>query len=112
MEDVNEYYGDKDAQWWKMVASRLAFALAFLLLCGGLIWGWTSMGKQTLESYRNSNKLLKQANSNVTKKLAETNKELGQVKEELKKSKARIRELEEALLKYKTENAILKSTEQ
>jgi hypothetical protein len=67
---------DKDVEYWKRLASRLALALAVLILVSGVAGLWMSSEKRALDSFRDRNKFLKNLNRNAAEKLIAKTKEL------------------------------------
>ena len=68
--------GEKDIEYWKRLASRLALALAVLILVSGVAGLWMSSEKRALDSFRHRNKFLKNLNRNAAEKLIAKTKEL------------------------------------
>jgi len=95
-------YDEKDAEWWKKAASRLALALAATLLFGGIVFAMKGSETRALEAFKKSNDHLRTANNTIVQKFTEANNEL-------KECKAKNEELKEALLKLRVENADLKA---
>jgi DNA repair exonuclease SbcCD ATPase subunit len=74
----------KDAEYWKRLASRLALALAVLILVSGVAGLWMSSEKRALDSFRHRNKFLKNLNRNAAEKLIAKTKELKECELETK----------------------------
>ena len=102
-------YNEKDAQWWKKVATRLAIALAAWILASGLVFGWMSTEKKALDSFKKANEHLRTVSSNIRKKFTTANNQLKECKAKNEEFKTKNEELKEAIFKLKVENADLKA---
>ncbi len=99
---MEDSFEKREIERWRKTASRLAMALAVMILASGVIGSWMSSETRALDSYKRSNKQLRTSNKNVTEKLASSIKELTTCEEKNE-------ELEEKILNLQLENASLKA---
>jgi len=126
----------RDVEYWKRMSSRLAITIAVMILAGGIAGSWMSSENRALDAYISNNKKLKTAIANGRETLAKTTKELKEYKnsneklrerivgledrlghlkseaelyDELEESEKKNKELTDAVLKLKVENADLKA---
>ena len=129
-------YNERDIEYWKRMSSRLALTITVMILAGGIIGSWMSSENRTLDAYISNNHKLKKAIANGRETLANTSKKLKEYKtsneklkeriggledrlghlrseaelyDELKDSEKKNKELMDAVLKLKVENADLKA---
>jgi hypothetical protein len=99
---MTDSFNKKEAERWRKTASRLALALAMLILASGIIGSWMSSESRALASYKKANERLRKANSNVTETLTTSTNDLIEYKELNE-------ELEQEILNLQLENASLKA---
>jgi chromosome segregation ATPase len=129
-------YNERDVEYWKRMSSRLAISIAVMLLAGGIVGSWMSSENRALDAFKSNNKKLTEAIANGRETLAKTTKEREAYKnsteklreriagledrlehlrseaelyDELKESKKNNKEVRDAILKLKVENADLKA---
>lgn len=129
-------YNERDIEYWKRMSSRLAITIAVMLLASGIVGSWMSSENRTHDAYKSNNQKLKKAIAAGRETLAKTTKELKEYKtsneklkeriggledrlghlrseaepyDELKESEKKNKELMNAALKLKVENADLKA---
>ena len=99
----NDSNTEKEIEYWKKVATRLALALAVMIFASGIFGSWITFENRALKGYKSfSEPQLKMTRKNVLD-------ELGKKTNELKECKAKNEELMKAILKLKVENADLKA---
>lgn len=129
-------YNERDIEYWKRMSSRLAITIAVMILAGGIIGSWMSSESRALDAYISNNKKLTEALANGRETLAKTTKDRDEYKnsneklrdrivgledklehlkseaelyDKLEESEKKNKELRDAILKLKVENADLKA---
>jgi septal ring factor EnvC (AmiA/AmiB activator) len=75
-------YGERDIEYWKKVASILAIILTLVILLSGLAGSCMSSENRTLDAYKNTNEVLRNANKTVIVELTSMRKKLKECNEE------------------------------
>jgi len=95
-------YDDRDIEWWKHVCSRLALALALVIMISGGIGIWLESENRSLKAFKKNNQILRESNNKVTEKLKIQTQENDE-------NQIEIKQLEKELFDLKVENATLKA---